>query len=696
MGLMDRLRNSTKIIFWVLILAFGLLWGLADTGAIDAVMLGPRSLGEVNGQAISSEDYNGRINAYTQRYQEATGDAPTMEMRAYYEELAWDELVIERIIASEMKNLGILVTDEEIVDMITGATPHPMVAQFFTREDGSIDRLAMQAAIEAPENTEIWINIESQLREQRGREKLNAYIESALRISDNEIREEYRRENSTASFSFVRFPYSAVDESEITVSDSEIRSYYRANSDRFKQENTWRFKYVEFSKLPTAQDTIRTYEELNSLREEFATAADDSFFVTRNFSDASFFGGWLNASEVNWYLADALQLPVGGVTQPIAHDGNVSIAKNIQTRRGTSNYTRVRLIRLNFSEGTKSAMMSQARDIVSRVNGGESFVDIARVNSNDPTSVRGGELGYVNRSDYNVAIGNAIFNGRVGTVTNPIEDGNSYVIYHIVDRTNLEIRIGQFTRRVEADPGETISRQLEQAQDFQEYAILDGFEQEAERNNLIVSEAFATEGVPFIAGIGQSRILLNELAKVGRLTRTNAIPEFIELDDKILVIKITEIVPEGTRPMDEVRAQIESTLRTEKRKEITRSRVASLLSANNTLEALAQADSKEVQRASTLRMSTNTIPGAGREPAVIGAAFGAELNTVSGVVSGENAAFVIVVDERVEADLAGITAAYRQQSRQRLAQAKSQAFQEVWLERLKEEASIVDYRGYYN
>jgi peptidyl-prolyl cis-trans isomerase D len=266
MGLMDRLRNSTKVIFWVLIIAFGLLWGLADTGAIDAVMSGPRSLGEVNGQAISGEEYNARVNSYAQRYQDQTGSAPNMEMRAYYEELAWDELVLERIINSEMIRLGIQVTDDEIVQMITGTVPHPMVAQYFTREDGTVDRLAMQAAIQAPENTPIWINIEAQLREQRGREKLNAYIETSLRVTENEIRQEYVRENSIASFQFVRFPFSAVDEADINVSDSDIRSYYRANSDKFKQEHGWRFKFVEFSKAATAEDTLRAVSEMVELR----------------------------------------------------------------------------------------------------------------------------------------------------------------------------------------------------------------------------------------------------------------------------------------------------------------------------------------------------------------------------------------------------------------------------------------------
>lgn len=694
MGLMERLRNSTKIIFWVLILAFGLLWGLADTGAIDAVMLGPRSLGEINGKAITGEEYNARINMYEQRYQQQTGGPANLEMRAYFEELAWDELILERIIDSEKERLGIQVTDEEIVQMVLGDRPHPMVAQFFTREDGSIDRLALQAAIEAPENTPIWISIEAQLREQRGREKLNAYIESSLRISDNEIRQEFIRENSFASFQFVRFPYSAVDESEITVTDREIRSYYRANSDKFKQEQSWRFRFVEFSKLPTDRDTTRTITEVAQLRSEFAEATNDSLFVTQNFSDRPFFGGWLNPSEINWYLADVVALADGAVSQPVVHDQFVTVAKRSASRTGATTYTRARVIRLGFTETTKNDVLQQARNIASRVGGGERFVDIAYEISEDGTAIRGGELGYVARGDFATNIGNALFTGRVGSVTAPIEDGNSFVVYEIVDRSNAEIRLAQFSRRIEADGGDTIRRQQEQSSDFREFASLDGFEQEAARRNIEVKEGFATKGTPFITGVGQSRLLLRELEKVTRNRPT--VLEVIELDDKFLVVEVTQVIAEGTRALEDVRAQIETTLRNDKRKEITANRVRQLLSSNNSIEALAQADGKEVLTASSIRLSSNTVPGAGREPKLVGAAFGAEPNRLSGVIQGDNAAFVILVTDRVDADVNAITSTYRQQTRQRLSQAKNQAFQEVWIDRLREQAEIKDYRRFYN
>jgi len=692
MALMERLRSSTKVIFWVLILSFGLLWGLADTGAIDAIMIGPRSLAEVNGRAITAEEYNARVNAYTQQYQEQTGQAPTLEMRAYYDELAWDELVLERIIDSEMERLGIIVTDDEIVEMITGARPHPMVAQFFTREDGSIDRLALQAAIEAQENTPIWLNIEAQLREQRSREKLNTFIMSSLRVTDAEIQEAFIRENSAATMQFVRFPFSAVAEDDITISDSEIRSYYRANSSQFQRDKSWRFNFVDFSKLPTADDTTRIVSELAGLRADFAASTNDSLFVRDNFSDRPFFGGWLNPSEINWFLADVVSVADGEVTQPVIHENLVSIAKRSASRTGSQQYTRIRKIQLNFSASNRDAQLAAARDIIRRVNAGESFEAIARSNSTHASSIRGGNLGYVARGDYSTAVGNAIFNTRVGSITQPIEENNQIFIFEVLHRSNIEVRMAQFSRIIDAEGGGTIRAQREQAVDFQEFAELDGFNREAERRGMVIQEGFATRDTPFITGIGQSRLLLSELENI---TRRNAISDVIELDERFIVVQVTEILEAGTRPLDEVRAQIETTLRNERRRALTGTRVEQLLTSNSTLEALASADGREVQEVNSLRLSSNTIPGAGREPKVVGAAFGAELNTVSRVIIGENAAFVLFVTERTQPDIAQIPSSFRNQTRERLQMEKNQTFQDVWIDRLKEEAEIKDFRRFY-
>jgi peptidyl-prolyl cis-trans isomerase D len=97
--------------------------------------------------------------------------------------------------------------------------------------------------------------------------------------------------------------------------------------------------------------------------------------------------------------------------------------------------------------------------------------------------------------------------------------------------------------------------------------------------------------------------------------------------------------------------------------------------------------------AENVRYGGNTISGAGREVKVIGYLFGMEEGELSAPVEGSNAVFVIRLVEKSMADPSAMTEADRNQIRTQLEQQKFQNFNQVFLERLKEEADITDNRS---
>src|SRR5690625_7965761 len=102
----------------------------------------------------------------------------TIEMRSMYENQAWEDLVAARLIRQKMDELGITVTDNELIDMIAGTNPDPFIYQQFADESGNIDRIALQAAIDALDNRLIWITIEQQIRDHRRKQKMENLISS--------------------------------------------------------------------------------------------------------------------------------------------------------------------------------------------------------------------------------------------------------------------------------------------------------------------------------------------------------------------------------------------------------------------------------------------------------------------------------------------------------------------------------------
>jgi len=685
MGLMQKLRSSTKYIIWLLIISFGLLWVLADTQVFDAMMAGPRNMGEVNSETVTYAEFNQRVNMFTEQHREQTGGSPDSEVRAQYEEMAWEQLIVDKILKQKMNDMGIMVTDSELVDMVTGDNPDPFIRQQFTREDGTIDRVALQNAIESPENREIWIMIEQQLREQRRQQKLNQYLEASLRVSDFEIQQHYKKENSHADFRYVRFPYSDVSSDEIEVTDSEIRNFYNNNEHRFQRNKSWRFSYVTFSIAPTPEDTMRVINRLADLRDDFRQADDTERFLRQNYSETSYFDSFLRPDEVRREHLRAFELDLDEVSEPYVYNNRVHMVRLLEERPSDQTYVRVRQIRLRDNEQDREL----ADEIVNRAREGESFAELARTYSRHSASAnRGGEVGYLARDDRPAALANAIFAADPGSIVGPVDGDDGVYLFEVVNRTNRDIRFADLSRDVEADPFETVQRLANEAEDFQYFAESDGFRDEAERSGYTVEEGVATEGNPFISGLGQSRIILNELAPL----RRGDISDVIETEDMFIVFRVEEVIPEGTRPLEEVRSQVESLVRDRNRKEVLTQRVSEMLDGSATLEELAEQSGREIREVDRIRLSSSTVPGVGREPKLVGAAFALPEGERSPAIDGNNAVFVLVVDSRTMADPTAITSADRREIRERLQQQKNSAFSEVWVDRLKSGADIRDFR----
>lgn len=330
MGVMEQMRKGTGVILWVLIFSFGVLWMLADTNMFDVIQQGPRSLGAVNGENISLEEYNNLMSSYIEQYSRESGNSVTPEMRANFEQQAWDDLITGKLLQQKMDDLGIEVTDQEVVDMITGENPDPFIKQQFQREDGTIDRVALQSAIEAPENTQLWITIEQQMRQKRRQQKMSNYLQSSMEVSSYEVEQQYIRNNTTADVSYIRLPYADVEDSDISVTDSDLRTYYNNHQDKYERKESYRFEYVSFDKSATKQDTMRTIKEMKNLRSDFAQAENDSLFLNRYQSTTSYNAELVDKSEVRELYKPVLDVGEGEVTEVIRDQGRIYLLKKLE------------------------------------------------------------------------------------------------------------------------------------------------------------------------------------------------------------------------------------------------------------------------------------------------------------------------------------------------------------------------------
>ncbi len=586
MGVMTKIRDNTAIVLYTLIISFGLLWVVMDVYDPNVTTMGPRSLGEVNGEPITLEEYNSRVQYYTNAYSAQSGAAITPEIRAIYESQVWDELVSTKLLEQKMDELGITVTDSELLDMVFGENPDPLIRQYFQREDGTIDRFVVENVLTDPTYSNEALAIEIQLRQKRRQEKLSNFITAGLQVTDRQIVDEFNKRNSFADISFIKFPYNEVDDSEIEISDSDLRAYYNENKESYRTEESYRAQFVSFSTLPTSEDTSIINGEVEDLIVDFAEAENDSLFLIRNQSTTSYNGVYIEKDELREDYAPVLDVAEGEVTEV-----------------------------LNL--------------------------------------------------------------------------GSSAAIIKKIDERGSEIKFAVMSLAYEALPA-TIDAAFDAADEFIFFATEESsFSEEAERAELTIGEAFATKGNTFISGVGSSQQVLTFLETGDE----GDVSDPIELASQFVVLQITEVNEEGYRPLEDVRAQIETQVRNQKRRALTIQNVNEMLAVNSNLEALTSASEKDIQNVDGLAANATVLAGGGREPGVIGSVFAMQENVLSTAIEGTTGAYVVFVNSIVEPSPTTLDDITASGIRAELEQQINQKYLAVWLDQLEAEADIVDNRS---
>jgi len=435
MGVMEKMRKSTGVILWVLIFSFGILWMLADTNMFDVIQRGPRNLGSVNGETISLEDYNSRLQYYTRQYTRQTGNSMTPELRAQYEQRAWDDLVTSELLQQKMDELGIEVTDQEVVDMITGENPDPFIRQQFGKEDGTIDRVALRSAIEAPENTQLWINVEQQMRQKRRQQKMSNYLQSSMQVSEYEVEQQYVRNNSTADISFVRFPYADVSDSDVSVTEADLKDYYNNNQDKYERKESYRFEYVSFDKTPTKQDTMRTIQEMERLKSQFAAAEEDSVFLNQYQSTTPYNAKLVDKDDVRDLFKPVLEVGENEVTDVIKDDGRVYLLKK---KEETSDQVRFVVFSMDIKADPIATIDKRAEtaddfSYYAQQDGFEGEAERRDLSAKEAFATKGSN--FISGIGQSQQIMSFLKNAEEGKVSDPIELSSQFVVLKVTKVT---------------------------------------------------------------------------------------------------------------------------------------------------------------------------------------------------------------------------------------------------------------------
>ncbi|MEX1054537.1 MAG: peptidylprolyl isomerase, partial [Rhodothermales bacterium] len=393
---MNKMRENTGVILWILVFAFGIIWVLQDTGALDVVGQGnATNIVMVDGDPITYEEFTRAVDAQVQQYQQQTGESMPPQMIDQQREAVFQQLVDGKLREHEMDRLGISVTDEEIYEMVMGDTPHPIIKVYFGDQEGNVDRALLQNFVQNPEARQDWIQIENYLRSERRREKMDNLISATVRVSEEEVRDEHRRRNLRVDAEWVGLRYADLPNDSVTVTDRDFQRFYDEHKEDYERKRTYQVKYVTRTKQPSPQDSSAIRSELERLRPRFQEAIDDSVFLARNASEIPFDSAWVAANDLDPEIAAAVfESPTPGrVAGPIFSGDRAHLVKIVEIRPSERQAVRARHILLRSAEDDEQ-IRNRLVEIKNAITNADEFAAQARQHSQDGSAAAGGDLGW--------------------------------------------------------------------------------------------------------------------------------------------------------------------------------------------------------------------------------------------------------------------------------------------------------------
>ena len=641
MGTMNRMRENTGVILWILVISFGGLWVLQDSGVFDTIGTDP--LGKViivNGTPITRDIYSRQLEAQLQQVRNANNGNVSPQQLEAERERAFNALVENQLREQVMEKIGVTVSNTEIEELIIGDNPHWVVQQNFSDGQGGINRALLQNMIDDPAQSQTLIQLEQYVRFSRREQRLNQLLEGTVRVSEADALAAWNLDEKLADVEFFFLRYADVADSLVSLSDRDVSRYYARNREDYARERLYSVQIASLSRLPAGEDTLAILQEIERLYQNFKQTDNDSLFLAQSASEVDWTDNFIGASTLSEEVLKPLfegDTPPqeGELFGPIIVNGQAQLIKIAGTRPAEETHVRARHILVNADEDSAAAR-SEILTIQRRIRDGEDFSTVAMETSDDQGSgTIGGDLGWFGPGRMVEAFEEAAFGADVGTLVGPIKTDFGFHLIEVTHRASVDLQLSRLAYAIDVSVA-TLNQLQESLEDLRYYAEEGDFTSEAERRQMSLESLQIQDGQTAIPGFGQSYAIEAFL----RQASTHDISPVIELDDFALVVHVIEIRPAGYEPLETVESQVKQLALLEKKREYQVNRLQSAYDSEG-FDGLEDALGFASQTTYRLSFSNPVVSGLGRDFQFVGAALELDEGEESGVLDGENGTYVI-------------------------------------------------------
>jgi peptidyl-prolyl cis-trans isomerase D len=661
MSIIQTIREKGAVIV-IAVIAISLIgFILMDSSASSGKIFGGGNttvIGKVNGEKIDYEDFNQKVKETEQQYPNSGNAQRNQIMQG-----VWDQMVAERVVDRQFKNLGIVFTPEEMsAIMFSEDAPQQLKQAFTDRETGRYDiEQAKQwwAQTKKNKNAEQRNAIISQVIDPMRLNSLYTKYTSMIAASIYQpkwlAKEQQEEQTQFANISYVAVSYSSISDSAVKVSNEEIKTYLNNNKLKFQQEPGRMISYVSFSAAASAADSARIRQVLVDLKPEFAADSNAKFFLGRNSSAIPFFDGYTQKTKIQVPNTDSiLALPEGHVYGPYEDGNNFVLAKKIDTKTlpdsikcrhiliGTIDpqtqqptipdstaHRIVDSIQTAIANGASfdSLNIKYSTDQAAKAQNGVMTFDLQTIQSDGFAKEFGQFL--LNENGLTKKVVHTQFGWHYIEILDKINPGPAYKIAYMAK----EIAPSDETINAANTAAIKLSGSAKDVKSFNAYIAKNGLNK-VDVPNVVKENDFQ------LGGLEDARAIIRWAFEA----KEGAVSEPFTVKDDFVVAVLDKVVKEGVPDVDVARPMVESIIRNQKKA----AQIKKKLNNPATLEAAAAATNTQVLSTgadSTLTFDAQIINGIGNEPKIAGASFNKAYQTkVSPAIAGNTGVFVIKVN----------------------------------------------------
>jgi peptidyl-prolyl cis-trans isomerase D len=487
------------------ILGIGMLLYLVPQGTND--LNSADMVAQVGDQTISVVDVQNQLSKSTR------GSQIPPALVSIYTQQALDQLVEEKMLALEADRMGLRVSDEEHADLLKKLVPTAFTGDTFIGMDRYTTEVQTRFQMTVPE-------FETEVKNALLQQKFQQLVTDGVTASDDEVREEFRRENEKIKLDYVLIkPEDLL--SKVEVSDADLAAYFDKNKAQYVVPER---RTVDYALLSLAQ-----------LRQRSAVTDDDVKLYYQSHIDQY-------KLEDRAHVAHILFKTVG------------------------------------MTDAEAAEVKKKADDVLNKAKHGGNFADLAKQNSEDTTKDKGGDLGWIVRGQTVPEFEAAAFSLPKGSISDLVKTQYGFHIIQVIDRESARTQtldevkasiVNQLQQEKAETLGETLSTQI--ADEIRRGGRVP-IEDLAKKFSMTTGEAKLVEATQPLPELGNAPGLMDTIFH----QRVGDVAAPIHTDVGYVVASVKDIQPTHPATLAEVHDRVASDYRRGKAVELAKSRADEL------------------------------------------------------------------------------------------------------------------------